>query len=241
MQTDPPRRRTGLIVTVIVVPVVLVLAIAGVGTFLVVRAISGALPAGWRSAGFVVETSDDAVRDEVGQLLVACVGGEARYVVRSRGVQVGVPPAQQPRLGQLVSRLPIDTSVSLRPVLDGTTGDQLRSLDGKTNYTLGPAGLTGERVTQASLASGPSGGWLVNVTFDSAGSKQLASLTGQLRGKQLAIVAAGAVISAPLVQDAITGGQLQVTGQFTQTEARGIAAAFQLGRHPVAIKAGDPG
>lgn len=243
MQT-PPRRRTGLIVTLIVVPVVLIVAVAGAGAFLLVRVMSDntSLPAGWRTAGFVVPTTDDSVRDNVGRLLIARVGGEARYVLRPRGALIGVPVSERANLDRLVAELPLQASVSLRPVLEGTGGDQLRSLDGKTTYNLGPAVLTGERITAASYEADKNGpGWTIQMTFDSAGTQQLAAATSQLQGKQLAIVAAGVVISAPEVQQAITGGALQISGKFTQNEASGIVAAFQLGRHPVQITAGDPG
>ena len=43
---------------------------------------------------------------------------------------------------------------------------------------------------------------------------------------QLAIVLNGAVVSAPAVQEPISGGVLQITGSFTQEEAEALAASL---------------
>ncbi len=267
----PPRRRGVLIVVLITVPLLLLTAVVGVGTFLYQRLHEPpGLPSDWVTAGFTVDATsaglDTVTRERVGQLLAARIGGHARYVVRPRGVRVGVPSAERSRLSRLGSQLPLRTDVSLRPVLavvgpgapQGTTpapspvmstaapspsggAGRLPSLDGATYYTLGPAAVTGAQVRSASYhrAAGDSG-QLVDVSLTAVGGRQLAALTGRQVGQQLAIVTAGVVVSAPMVQAPITGGELQIAG-LSATQAGGIAACFLLGRHPVRVRTGDPG
>ena len=51
---------------------------------------------------------------------------------------------------------------------------------------------------------------------------------------QVAIVLDGEVISAPVVQEAVfTGGQVQITGDFTEQEARDLARILEFGAVPV--------
>jgi hypothetical protein len=223
------------------------------------------LPSGWATTGFVV-TGPDAggrsVRDQVGRLLVARTGNHrAAYTVRPHGVRVGVPPAGRAALGRLTALSPLTTEVEFRPVLgtlavptgspspapsaspSASAGVQevLPSQDGKTSYQLGPVAMTGSHVRTADFQiSRATGGWQVDVTLDATGARQFADLTGRLVGQQLAVVVAGAVVSAPQIQDAITGGHVQVSGDFQRSDAEGLAAAFQLGRRPVTVTTGDP-
>jgi len=51
---------------------------------------------------------------------------------------------------------------------------------------------------------------------------------------QVAIVLDGEVISAPVVQEAVfTGGEVQITGDFTEQEARDLAKVLEFGAVPV--------
>jgi SecD/SecF fusion protein len=81
----------------------------------------------------------------------------------------------------------------------------------------------------------------VTLSLSSAGTTKFTALTTSLVGRQLAIVVANGVLSAPSIQEPITGGTVQVTGTYTRTEAEGLAAAFQVGQLPVAVTLGDPG
>jgi len=61
-------------------------------------------------------------------------------------------------------------------------------------------------------------------------------LTSRNVGKQLAIYIDQALISAPTVQDAITGGKAQITGKFTLDQAKKLARDLNTGALPVPIK-----
>jgi preprotein translocase subunit SecD len=56
---------------------------------------------------------------------------------------------------------------------------------------------------------------------------------------QLAIVLDGRVVSAPVIQEAITGGSAQITGNFTQQEATDLANVLKFGALPLSFEPGS--
>jgi preprotein translocase subunit SecD len=83
--------------------------------------------------------------------------------------------------------------------------------------------------------SGGESGWQVSFTLNGQGASKFAAATRQLVGRQLAIVLDNIVISAPTVQSAITGGQGQITGNFTADEAKNLAVVLNSGALPVEL------
>jgi preprotein translocase subunit SecD len=91
--------------------------------------------------------------------------------------------------------------------------------EGQAKYLLQPAFLRGTNVTnaEATLPQNGGGGWQVDLTFDDAGAKSLATTSSKLvtlqpPQNQFGIVLDGLVQSAPVFQQAILGGQAQITG-----------------------------
>lgn len=60
----------------------------------------------------------------------------------------------------------------------------------------------------------------MNLNFNDEGSKLFEEITKANIGKTLAIYLDGAVILAPVVREAITGGQAQISGNFMNRRAR---------------------
>jgi SecD/SecF fusion protein len=87
------------------------------------------------------------------------------------------------------------------------------------------AELSGERVSSAG-ASYEQDGWVVHLRFDSDGAKQFGNITAAHVHHRFAIVLDGVIQSAPVIQDAIYGGDAQITGRFTEEEARGLASVL---------------
>jgi SecD/SecF fusion protein len=88
--------------------------------------------------------------------------------------------------------------------------------------------LLGDRVTRAGAFYGAEG-WGVNLVFDNEGAQKFGELTEQVyrERSQLAIVLDGVVVSAPgVTKGAIYGGQAQITGSFTEAEARNLASVL---------------
>jgi preprotein translocase subunit SecD len=79
------------------------------------------------------------------------------------------------------------------------------------------------------------GGWEVSFTLNGEGAKKFGDATTKLVGRQLAIVLDNIVISAPTVQNAITGGSGVITGNFTADEAKNLAVVLNSGALPVEL------
>lgn len=76
---------------------------------------------------------------------------------------------------------------------------------------------------------------MVLLEFDSEGAKIFEELTEKNIGKALAIYIDGIMISSPVVQDKISGGKAQITGNFTAEEARALARNLNAGALPAPI------
>lgn len=72
----------------------------------------------------------------------------------------------------------------------------------------------------------------VSMTMNSEGSRKWANMTRDNLGQAIAIVLDGYVYSAPTVQSEITGGQSQITGNFTMEEATDLANVLRSGKLP---------
>ncbi len=89
------------------------------------------------------------------------------------------------------------------------------------------ADLSGDRVSGAG-ASYEKDGWMVHLRFDPDGAKQFGNITAAHVHHRFAIVLDGVIQSAPVIQDAIYGGDAQITGRFTEEEARGLASVLEV-------------
>src|SRR5213596_2120016 len=88
------------------------------------------------------------------------------------------------------------------------------------------ADLGGDRVSGSNAYYGNEG-WTVQLKFDSEGAKKFGQITEQYKGHRFAIVLDGIIQSAPVIRDAIYGGDAVITGHFGEKEARGLASVLQ--------------
>ena len=77
---------------------------------------------------------------------------------------------------------------------------------------------------------------VVNIRFDSAGSKSFGRVTQQNVGKPFAIILDDVILSAPSIREPILGGQAQISGSFTVESANELAVQLRSGKLPVALK-----
>ncbi|MCI8586627.1 MAG: protein translocase subunit SecD [Lachnospiraceae bacterium] len=70
---------------------------------------------------------------------------------------------------------------------------------------------------------------VVSLTLTEEGTTKFAVATAANIGSQIAIVYDGEVISAPTVNEAIGGGQAQISGNFTFEEAEQLASTIRIG------------
>jgi len=121
--------------------------------------------------------------------------------------------------------------------------------DGTYKYILGPTEVAGSTISDATSglvlnSQGVStGAWGVNIVFNSEGTKQFADVTTRLYGygvgdprNQFAIVLDGRVISAPSTNAAITDGKPQISGSFTQADAKTLADQLKFGALPIGFE-----
>lgn len=99
-----------------------------------------------------------------------------------------------------------------------------------------PAELTGRYLERASVQfDATTQAPLVTLQLSSEGADIFARITKENTGKPLAIVLDGQVLSAPVIQQEITGGQAQITGNFTAQEAKDLVRNLNYGALPVPI------
>ncbi|NPA40281.1 MAG: protein translocase subunit SecD [Thermodesulfobacteria bacterium] len=72
--------------------------------------------------------------------------------------------------------------------------------------------------------------------FDSRGAKIFEHITAENVGRRLAIVLDNVVKSAPVIREKISGGEAQITGDFTMQEASDLALVLRAGALPAPVK-----
>ena len=97
--------------------------------------------------------------------------------------------------------------------------------------------LGGEAVTDARVSRDPQTNEPnVNVNLNPRAAQEFEQLTANNVGNQLAIVLDNRVKSAPVIQEKIGGGQVRISGQFSDTEAADLAMVLRSGALPAPIK-----
>ena len=99
-----------------------------------------------------------------------------------------------------------------------------------------PTDLTGQYVSRASLVFDPNTNQpQISLEFNDDGAKLFEAITERNVGQPLAIFLDGIPRSTPIVREKITGGQAQITGQFTIDEAKTIVRDLNAGALPIPI------
>ncbi|MBR5857754.1 MAG: protein translocase subunit SecD [Phascolarctobacterium sp.] len=96
--------------------------------------------------------------------------------------------------------------------------------------------LTGSDLKDARAQISQGNQAVVGLEFNSAGADKFADLTAKNIGKQIAIVLDGEVLTAPVVQEAITGGRAQISGSRSIEDAERLAILLRSGSLPVKIE-----
>ncbi len=119
--------------------------------------------------------------------------------------------------------------------------------DNGMKYLLGPVDVPGTHIDDADFGmeqtgQGVSTGrWAVNLSFDAEGREEFADSSTRLYGlegerNQFAIMLDGQVISAPSMNAPITDGNAQITGNFTEEEARNLSEQLRYGSLPISFQ-----
>ncbi|MEV6873157.1 protein translocase subunit SecD [Amycolatopsis sp. NPDC051128] len=107
-------------------------------------------------------------------------------------------------------------------------------------YLLEPEFLPGTEIADANSAyNSQNGQWVVNLSFKSEGTKIWGDFTSKNVNQQAAFVLDTQVVSAPNIQVAILDGNTQITGKFTQSEAKDLSDILKYGSLPLSFASSD--
>ena len=102
----------------------------------------------------------------------------------------------------------------------------------KSTERNGRAPLEGDVIVDAADTYDQFGKPCVSMSMNTDGSRRWAALTKNNVGRSIAIVLDGYVYSAPNVQNEITGGNSQITGNFTPELTKDLANVLKSGKMP---------
>jgi preprotein translocase subunit SecD len=113
-------------------------------------------------------------------------------------------------------------------VYQGDTGENPEVLKKRVEFS-------GENLVDARLGFNEQNQPIVSFRLDSKATRRFASITSNNVGKRFAIVLDEKVISAPSINEPITGGQAQISGNFTQETANELAVLLRAGALPAPL------
>ena len=151
----------------------------------------------------------------------------------STGAATNNPP-EDPQFATYQSTSPTGDDKNATVLLPGTAAS------GSGRYVLGPAGMTGTAVKSANAQLNNAGQWVVNLNLTGPGAVQWNTLAEKQFHAIIGIDLDGQVISAPItLPNAQTftsfGNSVQISGSFTENEAKTLATEFTYGALPVKL------
>ncbi len=96
--------------------------------------------------------------------------------------------------------------------------------------------LTGNDLKDSRGQIGQNNRACVSLEFNDEGAKKFAEVTARSIGRPIAIALVGKVLTAPNVNEAITGGRAQITGNYTMEEAVHLGILLRSGSLPVKLE-----
>lgn len=176
----------------------------------------------------VYEAETDATGDELNQIISQTI-----EVFRRRVDAMGLTEPLVIKEGDNRIRVELPGVENAQEALDmiGRTAQlQFMTIDGDVV-------LTGSNVRKADVAfvqgeANP----VVNLEFDSEGTKSFADATAEYIGQPIFIVLDDEIISSPNVKNVIANGQGHISGDFTVESASQLAALIRGGALPVNLK-----
>ncbi len=144
-----------------------------------------------------------------------------------------VPPGQDEVVAKDVEgKLAADDELLYERIVDKKTGEVKR----RPYIVKRPSVVTGDLLTDARVSIGQYNESYVSITFNAAGGALFQKVTSENVKKRLAIILDNTVYSAPVIQEAISGGRAQITGNFSTQEANDLAIVLRAGALPAPVK-----
>lgn len=171
----------------------------------------------------------------------------SEYLV-ALGEQVGVLEKNKSTVDKILARKDIQDALK-RAGLGGSTFLWGHTSERRSNNTeeyrplyfvKSSAALKGDIIKDArweiARAGMEAGQAVVNMEMNGEGRGKFSRVTGANVKKFLAIVLDNTVYSAPQIRQKISQGQAQITGSFTNEEAKGLAVVLRAGALPAPVK-----
>jgi preprotein translocase subunit SecD len=195
---------------------------------------------------YVSRTAAEERQQETGQQrLLDVIGTTARLEERPT---IAIVTAGDPTYGTLaVTCGTPEEEATPRCAAGALDDEEVVYLDTDGNKVqLGPLILDGSNVERATAvlsggtAQDPLVQWRVTFDFDAEGAEAFAEATTNAYvspppQNQIAIVVDRVIVSNPVVQEPITGGTGEITGNFTEQEAKDLATLLNAGSLPVEL------
>jgi preprotein translocase subunit SecD len=158
----------------------------------------------------------------------------ANLAVNTSTQQATNNPPEDPQFATYKSTSPLSDDKNATVLLPGTTAA------GPQRYVLGPAGMTGTAVKSANAQLQNNGQWTVNLNLTGDGANEWNTLAQKQFHAIIGIDLDGQVISAPITlpgQQSFTsfGNAVQISGSFTENQAKTLATEFTYGALPVKL------
>ncbi len=130
-------------------------------------------------------------------------------------------------------RIPGDSEILFEKKVNKETGEVR-----KTPFLLKKqAALTGDLLSDARVSlDSRFGEPYVSISFNPVGAKLFEEVTGANVNKRLAIILDDTVYSAPVIREKISGGNAQITGDFTLETAKDLSIVLRAGALPAPMK-----
>ncbi len=144
------------------------------------------------------------------------------------------PGDEEKILKDFVDKIPADDEILFEKKLNRETGVVTRT----PLLLKKQAALTGNLLSDArvSLDTRMGGEPYVSISFNTEGAKLFDQVTAANVKKRLAIILDNTVYSAPVIQERISGGNAQITGNFTMDEAKDLSIVLKAGALPAPLK-----
>jgi protein-export membrane protein SecD len=167
------------------------------------------------------------------KVYIETVGSSQRLVVELAGIkdvnqaiqEIGATPFLDFRE---VQEIPATSTAALSTSSTSTLAGQ--------NLAFIPTGLNGRYVVGAQMSfNSVTNQPQVDIEFNSEGATLFQDLTSKNVGKPIAIFLDNQLIEMPVVQETITGGKAEITGNFTVQTAQTLVERFNAGALPAPI------
>jgi len=157
-------------------------------------------------------------------------GGSPLIFVFSAKPSAQIDPSARaapfPGCAELIKKSPPDTDAAPEVVLPDR--------DHQLCYVLGPAVVTGASIESSSTSYDPTQGSVATVKFKN--NDFVDKVAKRYVSMEIAIELDGVVQSAPTIQPGIVGRDIQISGQFTKSEAQNLALLLRYGALPVQLR-----